>query len=415
MLSDSLAEMVALDETPVPIAREVDEGTIPEDTSVPDRMPEEADVTLSVGRDAETLPEPDPVADGKIPDDERPEENSDATLDAMLLKSEVGIERGTDAVGWAEAVIEEERADSALDTRLETTLGRADSLGKSETADERRLDRSEITDGATDGRIPDADGDGVMESERGAVGFADPELGMMPVGNELSDGKTPVTSETTEERIEGKLTSSELADTPSEVGIAPEASLVGVADEDAESVPKAVVIPTTIPLEARSLEGKTPVGTTPLLGRMPDSMTELGVGSVPRRDESREPMRPADVEGCTIDSGGGKRPVEPTSGVGATSGVWAIDEGTLSTEPEDVGCKIDCSGGSPPVVPGTMKGPRKLDASEEGASAEGVADGVPERITSGIEPVDAACVGAVCSSEVAEVAGASDEASVGVG
>lgn len=310
MLRVSLAEMMALEDTPVPMI--VDEAMKPEETSVPDRVkvgriPEDADkdalaggVALSVlvGSGAERLIEPDRVAEGRMPDDRRPEENSDATLDAMLLKSEVGIGRGIDAVGRTEAVIAEERADSALDTRLETTLGRADPVGKSETADERRLDSSEITDGTSEGSIPDAEG--VIVADTGAVGLADPELGMMPVGSRLSDGNTPVTSETTDERIEGKFTSPELAETPSEVGIAPEAPLVRVADADAaaESVPMAVVIPIVIPLEARPLEGRAPVGTTPLLGRIPDSTSEVAVGStLPRRDDSKEPTRPVDEVG----------------------------------------------------------------------------------------------------------------------
>lgn len=215
----------------------------------------------------------------------------------MLLRSEVGIGRGIEAVGRIEA---EARADSALDTRLDTTLGKAVPVGRSETADERRLDNSEMTDGTTDGRMPDAVGDGEIVAETGAVGLADPDVGMTPVGNRLSDGNTPVTSETTDERIEGKLTSPELAETPSEVGMAPdgEASLVSVADAAADSVPRAVVIPMMIPLEGRPLEGRTPVGSTPLLGRMPDSRAEVAVASIgPRRDDSKEPTRPADVVG----------------------------------------------------------------------------------------------------------------------
>jgi hypothetical protein len=39
------------------------------------------------------------------------------------------------------------------------------------------------------------------------------------------------------------------------------------------------------PLEA-------PVGTTPLLGTIPDSTAEVGVGSAPRMDDRREPTRP---------------------------------------------------------------------------------------------------------------------------
>ena len=313
MLRDSLGEMVALDDTPVPTR--VDDGTMPEETSVPDsvkvgRTPEEADrealaegvtLSVSVGIGAERLTELDTVAEGKTPDDRRPDEKSDAMLDAMLLRSEVGTGRGTDAVGKMEAV---ERADSALDSRLDTILGRAEPVGRSETADDKRLESSEITDGTTDGTMPEADGDAVIVADMGAVGSMDPELGIMPVGNKLPVGKA---SETTEDRNEGR-SSPELADTPSEVGIAPdsEAWFVGVADAGADSVPSAVVIPMTIPLEGRPLEGRTPVGITPLLGRTPESTAEVGVGSaVPRREESKEPTNPADVVGCTISEEGG--------------------------------------------------------------------------------------------------------------
>ena len=237
----------------------------------------------------------------------------------MLLRSEVGTGRGADAVGRIEAVIAEERADSALDTRLEITLGKVDPVGRSDTADDRMLDSSEITDGTTDGRMPDADGDAVIAADVGAVGLADPELGMMPVGNRL-----PVTAETADVRIEDRLMSPELAEATSDVGIAPESetSLVGVAEADADSVPSAVVMPITIPLEGRPLEERTPVGSMPLLGRRPELMTGPAVGSIlPIRDERRELIRPADVVGWTIDSEGGKRPVETTWDVGTASGL----------------------------------------------------------------------------------------------
>ena len=311
MLRDSLGVTVALDETPVPDA--VPDGRIPEETSEPDRVkvgrsPEEADtealaegVTLPVpvGRGDDRLIEPDTVAEGRMPDDRRPDENSEAMLDAMLLRSEVGMGRGIEAVGKIEAV---ESADSALDTRLDTT---PEAVGRSETADDRRLESSEITDGATDGRIPEADGDGVMEADAGAVGLMAPELGVTPVGR---------TSETTDDKNEGRFSPEpELAETPSEVGIAPdgETSPVAVADTDADSVLSAVVMPMMIPLP---LEGRAPVGTTPLLGRMPDSRAEVGVGSgLPRREDKSEPTRPPVLVGWTISEAGGNSPVDATS------------------------------------------------------------------------------------------------------
>jgi hypothetical protein len=284
MLRVSLGETVALDETLVPT--EVD-GTMPEDTSDPERVkegriPEEADneavaegVTLSVPV-GKGVTEPETVAEGRMPDEIRPDEKSEAMLDAMLLMSEVGIGTGRVPVGRIEAEV---RADSALDTKLEITLGRAEPVGTAETADDRRLDSSEMIDGAIDGKMPEADAEGVIEAETGAVGLAEPELGRTPVG---------ATSETSDDRSEDKSTSAELVGVPSEVGIAPEAPLVMVADAvaDADSVPSAVVIPMMIPpLEA-------PVGTTPLLGMIPDSTAEVGVGSAPRIDDSKEPMSP---------------------------------------------------------------------------------------------------------------------------
>jgi len=251
---------------------------------------------VPVGRGDDRLIEPDIVAEGRIPDDRRPEENSEAMLDAMLLSSEVGMGRGIDAVGKIDAV---ESADSALDTRLDNT---PEAVGRSETADDKRLESSEITDGTTDGRIPEADGDGVMEADAGAVGLIAPELGVTPVGR---------TSETTDDKNEGRFSPEpeELAETPSEVGIAPdsEASLVGVAD----SVLSAVVMPMMIPLP---LEERAPVGTTPLLGRMPDSRAEVGVGSeLPRREDKSEPTRPPVLVGLTISEAGGRSPVDAAS------------------------------------------------------------------------------------------------------
>lgn len=342
VLRDSLGEIVALDDTPVPT--EVD-GTIPEETSVPDSVNvgnelEEPDTvalsegdTLSVpvGRGEERLPEPDTVAEGRMPDDRRVDENSDAMLDAMLLRSEVGIGRGTDAVGRIEAEV---RADSALDTRLEMTLGNAEPVGRSETADDKRLDSSEITDGTTDGRIPEADGDSVMVADAGAVGLIEPELGVTPVGS---------ASETAEDRSEDR-SSPELVEAPSEVGIAPdgEAPLGRVADAVADSVPSAVVMPMMIPLEGKLLEA-SPVGTTPLLGRIPDSTAEVGVGAaVLRRDDKKDSITPADDVGCTMSEDAGRSPVEASC-----VGSGRSDE--MRSPAEDVGCTMLEDAGSRPV------------------------------------------------------------------
>lgn len=347
MLRDSLGEMVALDDTPVP--NKVDDGVMPDERSVPESvkvgrgsedadremLSEELTVSVPVGRGAERLTEPDTVAEGTMPDDRRLDEKSDAMLEAMLLRSEVGIGRGIDAVGRREAVVS---ADSALDTKLDTTLGRAEPVGKSETADDRRLESSEITDGATDGRMPEADGDSVMVADTGAVGLANPELGLTPVGK---------ASDTTEDKNEDR-SSSELEEAPSEVGIAPdgEASLVRVADADADSVPSAVVIPMMIPVEP--LEETSPVGTTPLLGRMPDSTAEVGVGSaVLRRVDRRDPTRPVEELGSTISEAGGNSPVEaPWDGWGRSD-----ERRPLSRPADEVGTAVSEGVGNPPVEP----------------------------------------------------------------
>jgi len=345
MLRDSLGEIVALDDTPVPT--EVD-GTMPEERSVPDsekvgKVPEEADsvalserdtLSVPVGSGAERLPEPDTVAEGRMPDDRRIDEKSDAMLDAMLLRSEVGIGRGTDAVGRIEAEVS---ADSALDTKLEITLSKAEPEGKSLTADDRRLESSEITDEPSDGRMPEAEGDSVIVADTGAVGLSDPELGVAPVGR---------TSDTAEDNSDDK-SSPELVEAPSEVGIAPdgEAALVRVADAVADSVPSAVVMPMMIPLEGKVLE-TSPVGTTPLLGRMPDSTIEVDVGSaVLRRDDRRDSTTPADDVGKTMSEDAGSSPVEaPCVGSGRR------DEIRLPIRPaEDVGSTISEEAGRRPV------------------------------------------------------------------
>jgi hypothetical protein len=399
--------------------------------------------------------EPETVAEGRMPDETRSDEKAEAILEAMLLMSEVGMGTGSVPVGRIEAEV---RADSALDTKLEITLGRAEPVGTAETAEDKRLDSSEMIDGATDGKRPEADGEGVIDAETGAVGLAEPELGSTPVG---------ATSETNEDRSEDRSTRAELVGVPSEVGIAPDAPLVIVADAvgDADSVPSAVVMPMMMPpLEA-------PVGTTPLLGTIPDSMAEVGVGSAPRMDDRREPTRPPveaawDVGvasalwtgeerppvGSTIWEPEGMTPVDATWEVGVASGLWSSEErrppvGWMISEAggidpveapwvgsgrsddkrppirpaDEVGCTISEAGGIDPVeatdvgrstapevvacegvseVPGTMKGPWKLDAADEGASEVAAAEVVSEMITLGSVPVGAACCPEVVGARV---------------
>jgi hypothetical protein len=80
----------------------------------------------------------------------------------------------------------------------------------------------------------------------------------------------------------------------------------------------------------------------------------------------------------------GMPPVEPISavGVGASS-----EERRPPTRPaEEVGCTT--VSGIPPVDPGTMKGPRKLDASGELGTAEEAGAAVGVTIVSGMPPVE---------------------------
>jgi hypothetical protein len=194
-------------------------------------------VSLGIGRLVGTLADtegvetaPDgvgsrPEAVGRTPEGTRPEESSDAMLEAMPLAA--GREAGTVALGNSEA-------------KLDTMLGMTDT-GTSGTTEDKRLVTSESNEETSGGKIPDGaaegatEGAGVGDGETGAVGPAEPE------------GKTPVTSETTEDKSDGRLRGSE-GKTASDVGIAPELN-AGVGLTIGAPVPSAVVIPTTIPPE----------------------------------------------------------------------------------------------------------------------------------------------------------------------
>jgi hypothetical protein len=155
---------------------------------------------------------------GSTPEEMRPDEMSDAMLDARLLTGG----RGTDAVPVGSS-----------ETKLDTMLGRTDP-----GTPDNRLETSETNEETKGGRTPDgaADGAAVGEGEMGAVGPADPE------------GRTPETSETSEDKTDGRLSSPEDA-TASDVGIAPELNTGLEALSTGAPVPRAVVIPTTIPPE----------------------------------------------------------------------------------------------------------------------------------------------------------------------
>lgn len=126
------------------------------------------------------------------------------------------------------------------DRMLERTVGRA--VGAtSETAEDRMLGSSGTSDETAGGRTPDKDGEGVTT---GAVG-----------PRSVPDGVMPLTSETTDDRIDGKLSRPELAGEPSEVGMASEVTSGAVGVGTASPVPSAVVIPTTIPVFADETRG----------------------------------------------------------------------------------------------------------------------------------------------------------------
>lgn len=104
--------------------------------------------------------------------------------------------------------------------------------GTSETAEERKPGRSEMTEDTTGGRIPDGTADGAG-------------VGAVPPRRPL-EGRMPGNSDTIEDRTGGRSSRPELAGPVSEVGIAPElnAGAVGVGTSP---VPNAVVMPMTMP------------------------------------------------------------------------------------------------------------------------------------------------------------------------
>jgi len=369
------------------------DGKRPEEGSTPDegRIPEE------IGRPEEgNRPEDGRTPEeGSAPEDDNTPDDGRIPEDSRLEGKMVGIMTGPVPVG---------RAESKPDRMLDKALGIADA-GRSETAD----DKSEESAG---GRRPEALADGT------GVGAVD--------ARPLPVGRTPGSSDTTDERRPGISSIPELVAAVSEVGMAPELRRVGVAVRAADSpVPKAVVIPITMPDDGKSgdplePEAATLVGRTTLSGIPPVKPTwEVAVGaSEARSEDKRPPTRPPDDVGCTIVSGtppveptsevaaggridesrpptkppdevgctivSGMPPVEPTSEVG--TGARTDERRPLTRPPEEVGCTI--VSGMPPVDPGTMKGPRKLDASGELGAAEEAGDAVGVTIVSGMPPVE---------------------------
>jgi hypothetical protein len=296
------------------------DGKRPEEGSTPDegRIPEE------IGRPEEgNRPEDGRTPEeGSAPEDDNTPDDGRIPEDSRLEGKMVGIMTGPVPVG---------RAESKPDRMLDKALGTADA-GRSETAD----DKSEESAG---GRRPDALADG--------TGVSAVDARPVPVG------RTPGSSDTTDERRPGISSIPELVAAVSEVGMAPELRRVGVAVRAADSpVPKAVVIPITMPDDGKSGDPLEPVaatlvGRTTLSGIPPVEPTwEVAVGaSEARSEDKRPPTRPPDDVGCTIVSG--TPPVEPTSEVAAGG---RIDESRPPTKPPDeVGCTI--VSGMPPVEP----------------------------------------------------------------
>lgn len=381
-----------------------DEGRMPEEIGRPEdgRTPEEGNKP----EDGRTPEEGSSPEDGNTPDEGRiPEDNK---LEGKM----VGMMTGPVPVG---------RAESNPDRMLDKALGKADA-GRSETADDKSEERA-------GGRRPDALAD--------ATGVGAVDARPLPVG------KTPGSSDTTDERRPGTSRIPELVAAVSEVGMAPELRRVGVGVTTADSpVPRAVVIPITMPEDGKSGDPLEPdaatlVGRTTLSGIPPVEPTWVVAAgaSDARREDKSPPTRPPDEVGCTTVSGtppveptsevgctmvSGRPPVEPTCEVGAGG---RIDERRPPTRPpEEVGCtmvsgmppvepisavgvgasseerrpptrpaeEVGCTtvSGIPPVDPGTMKGPRKLDASGELGTAEEAGAAVGVTIVSGMPPVE---------------------------
>ena len=301
-----------LEET-APVGTEPEGGSIPDDGTMPEERGRPDDKTAVEDSSPEdgTTPVGTTPEDGKIPEESTLEGNT------------VGIMTGPVPVAVGSA-----------DKILDSALGTSDA-GRFETADES----SEETTG---GRIPDALPVGVTV---GAVKCTS-----------VPEGDTPGSSDRTDDKIAGRPP--ELVATDSEVGIAPELrrEAVGVALE--APVPRAVVIPTTMPDVGRDgcaleAEASAVVGRSTLLGRSPVGPT-TAVGSA---EDSRLSTRPPDEVGFKMLSTGGRRPVVPITAVGR-----AEDNSSEIKPPVEVGCKMLSAGGRRPVVPITAVG-RTEDSS----------------------------------------------------
>lgn len=108
--------------------------------------------------------------------------------------------------------------------------------------------------------------------EVGAVGFR------IGVTSDTTDDSTEVTPPTAEESSDDTPGRSPVSLVVSEVGIAPELVIVGVAVALVAPVPNAVVMPTTIPLDGE--DGEMPVETLTLEG-VASTLDEERMGKIP--------------------------------------------------------------------------------------------------------------------------------------
>jgi hypothetical protein len=132
---------------------------------------------------------------------------------------------------------------------------------------------------------------------------------------------------------------------------------VGIGVGDAP-VPSAVVMPTTIPPEESCTSGGCPL----------DGNTTTGVGET-------MPLL-------------GSTPVEPTWGLGVASGPLRRVESRPPRGPWEVVGRGSDEGMAPPVEPGTINGPRKLDAGGEDGSGDAIRVELAGTMIGGRSPVD---------------------------
>jgi hypothetical protein len=238
--------------TPVPLADP--EGVIPEV------------VTTSVGVEVGTSVEPE-------------RDVSDVGIEMIVSVVAVGRDvKMPVPVGSTDVAVGSERMLDTSEMMLEITL---ETSGRERVSLGRRvgsLEGSDVGMPVTVGAVGP-----IVESltpeavEVGSVGLR------IEVTSETTEERTDDTSDTTEERSDDTPGRSSVSLTVSEVGIAPELVIVGVAIGLVAPVPNAVVIPTTIPLvgnDSGILEEKLMSldGSTTLLGIPPTEPVAVAEG-----------------------------------------------------------------------------------------------------------------------------------------